>query len=46
MDHPEYGRHIELGVKGDGDRVRTAYEALLQGLRHFDAQMGPELVRN
>ena len=46
VDHPEYGRHIELGVKGEGDKVGQAYAALLAGLRQFDAKLGPELVRN
>ena len=46
VDHPEYGRHIELGVKGADPRVDNAYAALLEGLRRFDAKLGPELVRN
>ena len=46
VDHPEYGRHIELGVKGDSLAVPAAYAALRAGLRQFDAQIGPELVRN
>ena len=45
VDHPEYGRHIELGVKGRGASVDDAYAALLAGLAHFGAQLGPELVR-
>ncbi len=45
VDHPEYGRHIELGVKGQGDAVDDAYAALLAGLRQFDLRLGPELVR-
>ncbi len=45
VDHPEYGRHIELGVKGEGARVGDAYLALLTGLKQFDANIGPELVR-
>jgi molybdopterin-biosynthesis enzyme MoeA-like protein len=28
VDHPVHGRHIELGVKGQGDAVRAAYAAL------------------
>jgi molybdopterin-biosynthesis enzyme MoeA-like protein len=31
VDHPEYGRHIELGVKGAPAAVAQAYPALLQG---------------
>lgn len=46
VDHPEYGRHIELGVKGADSRVPAAYAALLEGLRRFDVKLGPELVRN
>jgi molybdopterin-biosynthesis enzyme MoeA-like protein len=45
VDHPEYGRHIELGVKGTPAAVDTAYAALLQGLQAFKVQLGPELVR-
>lgn len=45
VDHPEYGRHIELGVKGAPDAVDLAYRALLAGLRNFDLKLGPELVR-
>ncbi len=44
VDHPEYGRHIELGVKG-GAATPEAFQALLDGLRRLDAQLGPELVR-
>lgn len=44
VDHPQYGRHIELGVKGAPDRVAPAYAALLAGLKGFDARLGPELV--
>ncbi len=46
VDHPEYGRHIELGVKGETGKVGAAYFALLAGLRQFDAKLGPELVRS
>ena len=46
VDHPQWGRHIELGVKGDPERVALAYPALLAGLRQFDARLGPELVRD
>jgi len=45
VDHPTYGRHIELGVKGAGDSL-GAYAALRQGLEQFGAQLGPEMVRN
>jgi molybdopterin-biosynthesis enzyme MoeA-like protein len=46
VDHPQWGRHIELGVKGPADAVGPAYEALLAGLRtQAGVQLGPELVR-
>ena len=45
VDHPQYGRHIDLGVKGEPDRVEPAYAQLLAGLRSFGARLGPELVR-
>jgi molybdopterin-biosynthesis enzyme MoeA-like protein len=44
VDHPQYGRHIELGVKAEED-PQLAFTALLDGLRAFGAQLGPELVR-
>jgi molybdopterin-biosynthesis enzyme MoeA-like protein len=45
VDHPAYGRHIELGVKGEPAEVAKAFEALLGGLRQVGAEIGPELVR-
>jgi molybdopterin-biosynthesis enzyme MoeA-like protein len=45
VDHPEWGRHIELGVKGSGPDVATAYRHLLDGLHSHGAKLGPELVR-
>ena len=45
VDHPEHGRHIELGVKGSPDQVAQAYPALLSGLAPFQLKLGPELVR-
>ena len=45
VDHPQYGRHIELGVKGAPNDVQAAYPQLLDGLRTFGAKLGPELVR-
>jgi len=44
VDHPTYGRHIELGVKGASDLVE-AFAALKAGLTSLSAQLGPELVR-
>ncbi|WP_066270988.1 competence/damage-inducible protein A [Hydrogenophaga palleronii] len=46
VDHPEYGRHIELGVKGAADGVLAAYGVLLAGLRVHGASLGPEMVRD
>jgi len=46
VDHPEYGRHIELGVKGSPADVTQAYAELLNHLRQLNLPMGPELVRN
>ena len=45
VDHPEYGRHIELGVKGDASKLDAAYRVLLDGLQGHGAKLGPELVR-
>ena len=45
VDHPQYGRHIELGVKGSPDAVDRAYPQLIGGLAQFSARLGPELVR-
>ena len=46
VDHPEFGRHIELGVKGAPDPVRDAFAALRTGLQSFALEFGPELVRH
>ncbi|MES2909941.1 MAG: molybdopterin-binding protein [Pseudomonadota bacterium] len=45
VDHPTYGRHIELGVKGLPVLVDAAYPELLSGVRRFNFEIGPELVR-
>lgn len=45
VDHPEHGRHIDLGVKGAPERVGPAYAALRAGLQPFGLRLGPELVR-
>jgi molybdopterin-biosynthesis enzyme MoeA-like protein len=45
VDHPTYGRHIELGVKGEPEAVALAYPAMLAGLHKFESKLGPELVR-
>lgn len=46
VDHPEWGRHIELGVKGSPLAVAPAFVALRTGLESLGAALGPELVRN
>lgn len=46
VDHPTWGRHIDLGVKGDPAAVEPAYRILLDGLEALDARLGPELVRS
>ena len=45
VDHPEWGAHIELGVKGPAAAVAAAYPRLLEGLAVHGARLGPELVR-
>ena len=46
VDHPTYGRHIELGVKGDAAAVEGAFLALKHGLAGFGCALGPEIVRS
>lgn len=46
VDHPQFGRHIELGVKGAPGQVAAAYVALLEGLKPFNVKLGPELVHS
>lgn len=43
VDHPSYGRHIELGVKGPAAAVACAYADLRAGLIAAGAHLGPEL---
>lgn len=45
VDHPQWGRHIELGVKGEPAAADKAYLDLRQGLLPFALQYGPEMVR-
>lgn len=45
VDHPQWGRHIELGVKGEPAHAEVAYQALRHGLTEFSIEYGPELVR-
>lgn len=46
VDHPRYGRHIDLGVKGEPAAVEPAYRMLRDGLAELGAKCGPELVRS
>ena len=45
VDHPTWGRHIDLGVKGAPQAVEQAYPLLLSGLKALGVNLGPELVR-
>lgn len=45
VDHPEHGRHIDLGVKGPTAVVDSAYSCLMEGLRAGAFSLGPEMVR-
>ena len=44
-DQHEFGRHIDLGVKGRGDDLGAAYLALKHGLAQLGVRCGPETVR-
>ncbi len=45
VDHAEYGRHIDLGVKGAPGEVQAAYGELLASLKAMGMHLGPEMVR-
>jgi molybdopterin-biosynthesis enzyme MoeA-like protein len=45
VDHPQWGRHIELGVKGSPDQADAAYIDLRAGLAQIGVRLGPEMVR-
>jgi molybdopterin-biosynthesis enzyme MoeA-like protein len=45
VDHPEYGRHIDLGVKGAPGVVDAAYADLVAALKAMQIPLGPEMVR-
>jgi len=45
VDHPDWGRHIELGVKGNAALLASAYARLREGLDRAGSKLGPELVR-
>jgi molybdopterin-biosynthesis enzyme MoeA-like protein len=45
VDHPQWGRHVELGVKGPAAAVDAAFEDLRTGLAKLQVKLGPEMVR-
>jgi molybdopterin-biosynthesis enzyme MoeA-like protein len=45
VDHPQWGKHIELGVKGAESEAHLAFLALKEGLKAFQTELGPEMVR-
>lgn len=45
VDHPRWGRHVELGVKGDAESLDAAFAALKTGLAQIGASICTELVR-
>ena len=46
VDHPEWGKHIDLGVKGlVASEVTAAYAAMREGLLSRSIPLGPEKVR-
>jgi molybdopterin-biosynthesis enzyme MoeA-like protein len=45
VDHPDYGRHIDLGVKGPAALVPAAFARLRAGLDALGVRCGPEVVR-
>ena len=45
VDHPVYGRHIDLGVKGAPGVVAAAYADLVAALKAMEIPLGPEMVR-
>jgi molybdopterin-biosynthesis enzyme MoeA-like protein len=45
VDHPQWGRHIDLGVKGAPDGLDAPFAMLREGLLAAGAVLGPELVR-
>lgn len=46
VDHPQWGRHIELGVKGAPSAVDEAFAALRGGLQALGQSISTELVRD
>ncbi len=46
VDDPKWGRHIEVGVKGEPGRVEPAFETLRRGIDALGAQVRTETVRS
>ncbi|MBT0569043.1 competence/damage-inducible protein A [Curvibacter sp. CHRR-16] len=46
VDHPQWGRHVELGVKGTPAEVETAFSEMVQMLQAAQCPICTELVRN
>ncbi|MCB1998095.1 MAG: competence/damage-inducible protein A [Burkholderiaceae bacterium] len=45
VDHPQHGKHIDLGVKGPPETLDAAFAMLRNGLLSAGAELGPEMVR-
>lgn len=45
VDHPQHGKHIDLGVKGPTPSVAPAFDALKTQLLTMGVRLGPEMVR-
>jgi molybdopterin-biosynthesis enzyme MoeA-like protein len=45
VDHPQWGRHIELGVKGEAQATEAAFAALQAGLGALGVTFKSDLVR-
>lgn len=45
VDHPEHGKHIDLGVKGPTANAEAAFADLLQGLALGAYRLGPQMAR-
>jgi molybdopterin-biosynthesis enzyme MoeA-like protein len=46
VDHPQWGKHIDLGVKGSSaSEVQAAYTMMRKGLLSRQVELGPESVR-
>lgn len=45
VDHPTYGAHIELGVKGEPALVDQVFHLMIEKLNTLPLHLGPELVQ-